>query len=69
LSLALPHAALVKAHAIAEKANTREVCTSVKPKSLAKGGTITKTNDCPRPTVNKPNLSHDEPDEFIKKFY
>ena len=45
LSLALPHAALVKAQPIAENANIEDVCTSDKPNSLARGGTITKTND------------------------
>jgi hypothetical protein len=69
LSLALPHAALVSAQAIAEKANTSEACISDKPRSLARGGTITKTKDCPNPTVNRPNLSHVEADDFIKIFY
>jgi hypothetical protein len=30
---------------MAENANIEDVCTSDKPNSLAKGGTITKTND------------------------
>ena len=45
LSLALPHAALVKAQPMADNANIEDVCTSDKPNSLARGGTITKTND------------------------
>ena len=45
LSLALPQNALVRAQAIAEKANTEDVCMTVSPSSLARGGTNTKTND------------------------
>ena len=69
LSLALPQDALVKAHAIADIANMRDVCTSVSPKSRANGGTITKTNDWPKPTVNKPNLSQDEPLLVIRIYF
>ena len=44
-SLALPQNALVVAQANAEIANIDEVCISVKPRSLARGGTSTKTKD------------------------
>ncbi|EJP71957.1 MAG: hypothetical protein NT01SARS_0442 [SAR86 cluster bacterium SAR86A] len=45
LSLVLPQNALVVAHAKADIAKIEEVCISLKPKSLARGGTRTKTND------------------------
>ena len=57
LSDALPHDALVIAHATAEIENIIDVSTTDRPKSLAKGGTKTKANDCPRPTENKPNFN------------
>ena len=68
LSLALPQKALVNAHATAEIAKIDEVWISVKPKSLAKGGTKTKTKDWPSPTVNRPNFNHEAPDKDIKIF-
>ena len=63
-----PKTALVNAHATAEIAKIDEVWISVKPKSLAKGGTKTKTKDWPSPTVNRPNFNHEEPDRDIKIF-
>jgi len=57
LSDALPQDALVIAHATAEIENIVDVSTTDKPKSLARGGTKTKANDCPRPTENKPNFN------------
>ena len=62
LSLVLPQNALVVAHAKADIAKIEEVCISLKPKSLARGGTRTKTNDWPRPTVKRPNFNHEEPE-------
>jgi hypothetical protein len=53
---------------MAENAKIEDVWNSDKPNSLARGGTITKTNDCPNPTVKRPNLSQEEPDLFIKIF-
>ena len=66
-SLALPQNALVVAQASAEIANIDDVCISVKPRSRASGGTSTKTKDWPRPTVNRPNFNHEDPDIDIKK--
>jgi len=66
LSDALPQVALVIAHATAEIANTVEVWTSVKPRSLAKGGTNTNANDCPRPTENRPIFNQEfEPEKLL----
>jgi len=53
---------------MADIAKIEEVCISVSPKSLANGGTKTKTNDWPSPTVKRPNLSQDDGEICIKKF-
>ena len=45
LSEALPHEALVTAHAIAEIEKIVEVSITDRPRSLAKGGTNTNAND------------------------
>mgnify|MGYP005720961231 CR=1 FL=1 len=65
LSLNLPHEALVNAHANAEIAKIKDVWNSDRPRSRASGGTITKTNDWPKPTENKPILIHNYPERVI----
>jgi hypothetical protein len=45
LSDALPHDALVKAHAIAETAKMLDVCMTLNPRSRANGGTSTNAKD------------------------
>ena len=45
LSDALPHDALVKAHAIAETAKILDVSTTLNPRSRANGGTSTNAKD------------------------
>ncbi len=57
LSEALPHEALVSAHAIAEIEKIVDVSMTDRPRSLAKGGTNTNANDCPKPTANNPNFN------------
>ena len=57
LSDALPHEALVTAHATAEIENMVDVSMTDNPKSLAKGGTKTNAKDWPKPTENKPNFN------------
>ena len=57
LSEALPHEALVTAHAIAEIEKIVDVSMTDRPRSLAKGGTNTNANDWPKPTANNPNFN------------